>query len=425
MAGVANRPGFSQNRYRQPAGREKIKSRSVINRLLVLLSWPVVAVLLLFTARRWLLMLAALWPDKPSPGLIVQEPDWPDVLLLIPVRNEAPTLPELCRALEKLIYPASKLVVVFINDGSTDESEAILQQQIRHKNNRRLLSLEQNVGKANALNRALAAFPQGELVAIYDADERPQAEALQLLVQPFADNQVGGVSGRRAVNNSLNSPAAGYTTFEGLVHQLVTMRAKDRLNLAPAILGANCAYRRTALAQVGGFKPGALLEDSDLTLKLVRAGWQIRFEPAAISYHRAPESISGYWRQHTRWARGFNEVAKTQATAVMFDKTLSLPLRVELLLFALGYLDRLALLVGLMLALTGRRLVGWSVVASLMAPLLQTMAALKLAQAPAALWRQTIWLPLFFALDVAMAIAGLWGTLRRAPQIWEERGSRK
>lgn len=288
--------------------------------------------------------------------------------------------------------------------------------------------MRQNVGKAEALNSALAAFPQGKIVAIYDADERPQPTALQTLVFPFADKKIGGISGRRAVSNPLASPAASYTTFEGLVHQWVTMRAKNKLNLAPAMLGANCAYRRVALAEAGNFKPGALLEDSDLTLKLACAGWDIRFEPAAVSYHSVPESISGYWRQHTRWARGFNEVAKHQARSTLFDQRLSWPLRLELLAFALGYADRLALLAGAGLALLHRKsrafLLG-VIATSLLTPFLQIIAALAIGQEPPAMWLRIGWLPFFFALDLAMAAASMWGTLKQTPLVWEERRARK
>ena len=383
------------------------------------------AILLFFTARRWLFLFGALLPDKPPQ----REPEppqalrLPDVLLLVPVRNEAQSLPGLLPALDQFIYPGHALTIVFINDGSTDNSQAILQGWTAPRPNWHLLSLAHNVGKANALNAALAQFPAGEIVAVYDADERPRPDALQHLARPFAGKRVGGVSGRRVVGNRLAGPAAGYTAIEGLVHQLVTMRAKDRLNLAPALLGANCAYRRVALAAVGYFQSGALLEDSDLTLKLTRAGWRLHFEPEAVSDHQAPETIAGYWKQHTRWARGFNQVAGTQIWPLFFDRRLPLLLRLELLAFSLGYLDRLALLAGV--ALFKNRVAAWAVSLSLLTPLLQVMAALKIAGEPAVLWRQMVWLPFFFAIDVAMALNGFWHTVRRAPPVWDERAARK
>jgi cellulose synthase/poly-beta-1,6-N-acetylglucosamine synthase-like glycosyltransferase len=203
------------------------------------------------------------------------------------------------------------------------------------------------------------------------------------------------------------------------------MRAKDRLRLGPALLGSNCAYRRTALVQVGGFRSGALLEDSDLTLRLNCAGWQTRFVADSVSYHQTPESLPGYWRQHTRWARGFNEVAKEQGSSILAKAQLSIPLRLELLLFSLGYLDRLALLAGVILALLKNRLALWAVGLSLFTPWVQVVAALKIANEPPAMWWRIIWLPIFFGVDIAMALAGFWNTLRQTPKIWEERRHRE
>jgi cellulose synthase/poly-beta-1,6-N-acetylglucosamine synthase-like glycosyltransferase len=400
---------------------------SLIKSILRAGSWLVAGILLFFTARRWLFMISALLAKQPASRKIDQaRPESPSVLLLVPIRNEAPTLPGLLSALDKLEYPNRQLTVVFIDDGSTDQSRSLIGSWIEERWNWHLLSLGQNQGKARALNAGLDRFPHRDIVAVFDADERPHPAALQQLITPFSHAAVGGVSGRRAIGNALASPAASYTAFEGLVHQLVTMRAKDRLKLAPALLGSNCAYRAEALAQVGNFRAGALLEDTDLTLKLARAGWQIRFEPGAISYHHAPETISGYWQQHLRWARGFNEVAKDQARSVICDQRLPLSLRLELLTFSLGYLDRLAVLAGAGLSLfkATRWPLGWILAFNLLTPVFQIVAALKMGREPPAMWGRMIWVPFFFGLDIAMAGAGLWKMLKQSPKIWEERQAR-
>jgi biofilm PGA synthesis N-glycosyltransferase PgaC len=393
-----------------------------MKRLLNAAGWAVAAVLGLFTLRRALFLLTALLPETRSP--LDPPPEWPDVLLLVPVRNEAATLPGLMLNLDRLDYPPHRLSVVFINDGSTDGSTALLERWTSERWHWHVLSLPRTVGKARALNTALLKFPQGEIVAVYDADERPNLSALRHLLPPFADPRVAAVSGRREVSNRLVGPAAGYTAIEGLVHQWITMRAKDRLNLTPASLGANCAYRRAALRAVGGFTPGALLEDTDLTVRLAQAGYRTRFEAQAISGHLSPTTITGYWRQHTRWARGFNEVAKSQGAGLLTRQDLPLPLRLELLAFSLGYLDRLALAAAAGLALFRIQVAAIALVISLLAPLLQMVAALKLAGQPPEMWRQLRWVPLFFGLDIAMAVSGFIGTLREIPPVWEERQDR-
>ena len=398
-------------------------------------SWIVASVLLFFTARRWLFVCTALLPyranDKQvdTAGNASQENAAQifSVLILIPARNEAGTLPGLLEALDYIEYPDEELTVVMVDDGSTDSTYRLMADWAMHRRNWYAISLPENMGKAHALNAGLTQFPDSEIIAVYDADERPRPGTLCHLVKPFYDETVGAVSGRRVVSNPLNSVAASYTTFENLVHQLITMRAKDRLDLAPAILGANCAYRRTALEAVGAFKPGALLEDSDLSLKLPRAGWKIRFEELAVSKHSVPESVSGYWRQHTRWARGFNDVAQAQSSTMIFSHNLSLALRLELLAFSVGYLDRLALVAagGLLILKRWSRFPGWIFGLSLLTPLVQTLAALKINKAPRALWHRVAWMPFFFAIDLAMAAFSALNTIRRQHQPWEERQRRQ
>ena len=408
----------------------RLRSANIGVNVLKSASWFVASVLLFFTARRWLFLFAALTPQRREATVPA---DQPHVAILTPVRNEIETLPALLLALDRLDYPAGRLVILLLDDGSTDGSAGLMACWVAERPNWHLVTLPRNVGKARALNAglaylcAMAVKPAPEtIVVVYDADERPQPDALRYLVAPFRDARVGAVSGRRAVSNPLDSPAASYTTCEGLLHQLITMRAKERLGLAPAVLGANCAYRRAALESVGAFKPGALLEDSDLSVKLPQAGWIIRFEPRAISYHAVPTTVSGYWQQHTRWARGFNEVARENGWRVLFNARLPLALRLELAAFALGYLDRLALALaaGLILLRKWSRFPVWVVIFSLVTPFVQMIAALKLAGASAAMWRRLGWLPFFFGLDMAMAASGFWATIRRAPQIWEERRGR-
>ncbi len=118
-------------------------------------------------------------------------------------------------------------------------------------------------------------------------------------------------------------------------------------------------------------------------------------------------------------------MARAQGHALLQDSRLPLAIRLESLLFSLGYLDRLALLAGLGLALLKQPLAAGTVILSLLTPFLQVMAALKLGREPAGMWWRIAWLPFFFGLDLAMACAGFWETIRKTPQIWEERQSRK
>ncbi len=381
--------------------------------------------LLVVTVRRWLFTIVALFSRQQPESWLPSAP--PTVLLLVPFRDEAHALPALLDALLRLDYSPPHLLVVLVDDGSGDGSADICASVVKEKSNWRLLQLPRNVGKAAALNVALERYSHGEFIVVFDADERPSPDALQRLVAAAQPPEVAAVSGRRAQSNPLASPTASYAAFENLVHQLITQQAKDRLHLAPAILGSNCLYRRRALQQVGRFRAGALLEDSDLTLRLAQASWELRFAPDAVSYHAAPDTLAGYWRQHQRWAGGFQDVAQRQMLSALRHRRLLWHLRLELALFSLGYADRLALTAVASVVLVGkfagkrmstlRRLLALAVGT----PFLQVAAALFRVRAPRALWLRLSLLPIYFLLDVAMAFTGIARTvLGRAP-VWSRR----
>ncbi|NKQ37217.1 MAG: glycosyltransferase family 2 protein [Chloroflexi bacterium] len=383
--------------------------------------------LFIFTLRRWLLLLAAL---RPKPDRFPQTCQVFRILLLVPFYNEENNLPGLLSHLDRVAYPAEYLTIVLVDDGSTDGASLAARRWVAQRPSRHLLTLPRNVGKAAALNAALSRFPQGDLIAVYDADERPSPDTLRQLAACFVDERVGAVNGRRAISNPLDSPMATYAAFENLVHEQITMRGKDRLRLAPALLGSNCVYRRAALKDAGGFRPGALLEDTEITLKLAQAGWETRYVSAAVSHHAVPHTIAGYWRQRLRWSCGFQDAARLHAADILRDGRLSLPLRLELTLFSFGYLDRLFLLTGLALccvlhiaanrnglsfrgieesfAYAGKRFLTLSLTASLLTPLFQVIVALRLVRAPLALWRRVILLPFFLGLDILITLVSFW-----------------
>lgn len=408
------------------------------NRVFQWAQWVTAVALFLFTLRRWLFLLAA--PFLTTKDAAGEEADvWPGILLLVPFFNEAAALPDLLAHLVGLDYPVEQLAIVLINDGSRDASIEIARRWTGQQARRYLLDLPQNGGKAAALNAALAQFPHGELIAVFDADERPCPDVLRQLVSGLADERVGAVNGRRAVSNPLSSYTASYAAIENLVHEQITMRGKARLGLAPALLGSNCIYRRAALEDVGGFRPGALLEDTEITLRLAQAGWQTRYLETAVSYHAVPHTLSGYWQQRLRWSRGFQDAARRHATDILRDGRLPYFLRLELIMFSLGYLDRIFLLLGLVLVFVmrdacGVRRIGYwvlgkspaplpacsssphplpshsltfSLVASLLTPLFQVVEALWLSRAPLALWRRIILLPPFLGLDVLTVLFSL------------------
>lgn len=389
---------------------------------LTLLSFSLLAVLAVFATRRAIFLLTLLRAQPP-----LTDPDaLPDVLILVPARDEQASLPGLVAALDVLDYPRERRQIVLIDDGSTDETGARMAEAAAARPGWHALQLPCNVGKPQALNLALARHSFGEIVYVFDVDHRPRPECLRLAVRAFADPRVAGVSGRTRPRNALVSPVAFYATVESLVHQLVTVRGKDVLRLGPPLLGSNNGYRRNALAAAGGFRPGAFLEDSDLTLALHLAGYTTRYAPAAMATLEVPFTVAGFARQHIRWGRGFNDAARAHLPALLRDRRLSLAMRLELALFSLGYLDRLALLgmlgvlgLGMWTGAGAAVTMAWiGIGLNLGLPFIQIVAALAFDRAPWSFWLRLPWVPVFFALDAGVAVWSLALTVLDQPRAW-------
>jgi cellulose synthase/poly-beta-1,6-N-acetylglucosamine synthase-like glycosyltransferase len=204
---------------------------------------------------------------------------------------------------------------------------------------------------------------------------------------------------------------------------MLTMRAKDRLELAPALLGSNCAYRRSDLERFG-FQSGALLEDSEITLAFHLAGHRVRFAPNVVAYHQVPETVNGYVRQHTRWGRGFIEAARKYLPEIWKKPGLRLPLRVELSIFSLGYLDRIAFMgAGLLTALSiiNSRLFPFPrklFYTALILPWIQIMAVFTEQKANKSMWLRLVYVPVFFLIDIGSALTSLLDGFRKKQPAW-------
>ncbi len=404
------------------------KRVSVFKTLYWIIALPIALLLLVYNLRRIIFSFAILLPRKKTKKYSEYSENGalPDVLILVPCRDEEKIVPGMCQALRQLDYPVEKRHIVLIDDGSIDRTEELFAKYSKGKKGWHTLSTNKNIGKASAINAALERFSFGDIIFVYDADHRPEPNSLKLAIRYFEDDHVGGVSGRTIPINTYASPSAYYATIENMVHQMVTMRAKDRLGLAPALLGSNCGYQRTALEACGGFKPGALLEDSDLTLSFYRHGYRICFAEDAIAYHQVPETVSGYIKQHIRWGRGFNAVSQDHLGFLLQDQQLALKLRVELALFATGYLDRLALLGALSLVSVGYLSSNlltfplWIIYIALVAPFIQIIALLSEQRSPLAMWKRLLWIPVFFFVDIYAALRSFIETLGNRPQVWRK-----
>ena len=361
----------------------------------------VAAVLLVFTVRRYVFWLASLPPRPPDPMTRTRP-----IAVLVTARNEEARLPRLLRALEALDYPPHLLSFVLVSDGSTDATASLIQEWTELRPRALAVLSPSHEGKAAGLQRGLQHAGGAELVAVLDADTIPRPDALARLAGGFEDPSVGGAGGYPDPGCAHRTVVARYAALERWVFHLVTQAGKDRLRLQPDVIGAICCFRAEALAAVGGFPQGEAAEDILISRKLARAGWRTRWIGEASAREDVPEDLAQFRLQRLRWSRGLlTSGARAQG--------------LEELLVAAGYVDRLAFVAGVALAVAGL-LPAWLPAAYAAAPAVVALTALSRARPGGSLGYIVSIPPMAFA-DIAVTLESVAAQLAGSPVRWGHR----
>jgi cellulose synthase/poly-beta-1,6-N-acetylglucosamine synthase-like glycosyltransferase/peptidoglycan/xylan/chitin deacetylase (PgdA/CDA1 family) len=219
------------------------------------------------------------------------------VSVIVPAYNEEKCIAATVRSLWRSRYPAVEVIVV--DDGSTDRTAEV----VENLNLPGVTVLRKaNSGKSSALNIGIAAASY-DLIVMVDGDTVFEPDAIRWLVQPFADPRIGAVAGNVKVANR-GRLLGLWQHIEYVTGFNIDRRLYETLQCMPTIPGAIGAFRREALADVGGVSGTTLAEDTDLTMAIARTGWRIVFEDRAKAWTEAPQSLGQLWRQRYRWSYG-------------------------------------------------------------------------------------------------------------------------
>lgn len=223
----------------------------------------------------------------------------PLVSIIVPAHNEALTLENCVKSLQYQAYRHCEIIIV--NNNSSDETKAIATRLCEAFRYIRLVN-EPRQGKAYALNAGIAAA-WGSVIVCVDADSMLRPNAVEQLVLSMADPEVAAVGGNVRVANRKHAfgkqQAVEYIT--GLTLQ---RRSFAHLKCMQVISGAIGAFRKQDLLEVGGYSTDTVVEDMDITITLARHGKKVVFNPNAIAYTEAPETIGDFLKQRYRWTYG-------------------------------------------------------------------------------------------------------------------------
>ncbi len=232
------------------------------------------------------------------------------VTVLIAARNEEAAIGDTVRSLSEQDYEGD-LRVILIDNGSSDDTIGIARRAAQASALALEILEESSPGKSHALNRGLEHVTSN-LVITVDADTLLQRSAIRLLVARMVSSpaEVCAVAGAVLVRNSRSTFWSRLQTWDYFLGIASVKRMQGLFQNTLVAQGAFSLYRSGAVREVGGW-PDAIGEDIVLTWKMLNNGAKVFFEPLAVAFTSAPETLRVLARQRSRWARGMIEGLRT------------------------------------------------------------------------------------------------------------------
>ncbi len=235
--------------------------------------FAIVTVISVYTLRHYFFTLNRLFGFQRHPYIDIDTANWPPVTVLVAAHNEEKVDHAHLAALMRVNYPADKMLVVPVNDRSTDRTREIIDLFVKdHPGRIRPFHREGGKGgKAAALKDAMELV-ETEVILIFDADYIPGSGLVKQLVAPFFDPEVGGVMGRVVPLNVGTNLLTRLLDLERSGGYQVDQQARMNLRLVPQHGGTVAGVRRSALREIGGWNDNSLTEDTDLRFAFC---WQV------------------------------------------------------------------------------------------------------------------------------------------------------
>lgn len=275
---------------------------------------------MMYAALGWRLVL---W-RRYRPMACVSDAHLPSLTVLIPCFNEGPLVGDAIRAAAASRYPADRLEIIVIDDGSTDNSWLHIltaAREVRDRVNILTLRHPKNLGKRRALYLGLQRG-RGEIVVTLDSDSILQPDALRNGVAPLVrDRRVGCVAGCVEV---LNPDESVFTRFLKCSFSLSFKFVRAYQNEFRGVFctpGALSFYRAEEVRRVADvwlnqrFLGCACTtgEDRALTNLFLERGWLTAYQQNAVVRSRMPTTYAGLCGMFLRWAR-----SNVRETVVLF-----------------------------------------------------------------------------------------------------------
>jgi len=236
----------------------------------------------------------------------LNDDELPPYTVLVPMYKEPDVLPILANALRNLDYPISKLDVKLVLEADDTETiEAAKRLGLEAIFEIIRVPPSHPMTKPKACNYALR-FARGELLTIYDAEDKPERDQLKRVVAAFYKS-APHVACIQARLNYYNADENWLTRMFALEYTLwfdFYLPALEYLRIPIPLGGTSNHFRLDVLQDVGAWDPYNVTEDADLGVRLTQQGYTVGVVNST-TFEEANVSIPNWIRQRSRWLKGY------------------------------------------------------------------------------------------------------------------------
>ena len=238
---------------------------------------------------------------------------YPTVSIVVPAHNEEAVIQKTSKAILNLNYPEDKVEILIFADNCTDRTaelaEAIGNRTEYQKRQFKVIRRTGEGGKSGVLNDALKMI-HSDYLCVYDADAMPEENALYFLIKKVLEDPERYVVsfGRNKTRNAKQNFLTSCINLEIVVTHRIQHCGVWQLFKIGRIPGTNFVIKTAFLKELGGFRSGALTEDTDLSFTILGTGKLIALAHNSEAFQQEPEKLKDYYYQRLRWAKGNYEV---------------------------------------------------------------------------------------------------------------------
>jgi cellulose synthase/poly-beta-1,6-N-acetylglucosamine synthase-like glycosyltransferase len=244
------------------------------------------------------------------------------VAVIIPAFNEERMIVQTVKSCLRQTRMPSRIIV--IDDLSTDKTPNLVTSLSAIYSNVILVRNPVKTGKAAGINYALRHLTE-DIVMVIDADTFLHTEYVENMIRALRFYGAAAASGYVIPYTEKGNPSPFmlHRAYAYIYGHEVEKRAQESINGLIVLAGCAAAYKREILMEVGGMPYDTIVEDMDLTWRLIEKGYKTIFTKNAFAFTDEPENFKSYRSQLDRWYGGFFECLHAHKSKIFQSRSLS------------------------------------------------------------------------------------------------------